>query len=371
MEFLRDFRSADVWPTTWAWEKRCRSWPCWKPAVFCERNSFRISRKLKRRCPDNGNSTGAKRKMGPSSSSFPRSLIFNWQEEAESSRRNLRVLDHTGIGRAKSAEAFDRFDLILTTYGTLRNDALFLKDCSFDYRHSRRGAGDQERLQRIGQGRPPAAGRSSPGAFRHAGQNHLGELWSLFEFLNPGMLGTARAFQADRRKTRGRARRPANCSPAPCGRSSSAAPSSRWPRTCRNGSSRRSTASSTPNSESSTTSCKEHYRNSLLTRIAKEGIEQGQDPDPRSPAPAAPGGVPSGPDRQDRKPTRQRQARLAAGAAARGDGREPQGAGLLAVHQLPVHRPQPTGQGEGRLRIPRRPHPRPPDAGRALPERSN
>src|SRR5262249_33661965 len=27
-------------------------------------------------------------------------------------------------------------------------------------------------------------------------ENHLGELWSLFEFLNPGVLGRARAFQA-------------------------------------------------------------------------------------------------------------------------------------------------------------------------------
>src|SRR5207302_9384749 len=26
-------------------------------------------------------------------------------------------------------------------------------------------------------------------------ENHLGELWSLFEFLNPGMLGTASVFQ--------------------------------------------------------------------------------------------------------------------------------------------------------------------------------
>ena len=33
-------------------------------------------------------------------------------------------------------------------------------------------------------------------------QNHLGELWSLFEFLNPGMLGTARAFQATGATTR-------------------------------------------------------------------------------------------------------------------------------------------------------------------------
>ena len=31
-------------------------------------------------------------------------------------------------------------------------------------------------------------------------ENHLGELWSLFEFLNPGMLGAGQRLQADRRR---------------------------------------------------------------------------------------------------------------------------------------------------------------------------
>ena len=37
-------------------------------------------------------------------------------------------------------------------------------------------------------------------------ENHLGELWSLFDFLNPGMLGTASVF-ADATATIGRSRR--------------------------------------------------------------------------------------------------------------------------------------------------------------------
>ena len=52
---------------------------------------------------------------------------------ASGSRRELRVLDHTGINRTRAADHFADFDLILTTYGTLRRDAAFLKDTTFDY----------------------------------------------------------------------------------------------------------------------------------------------------------------------------------------------------------------------------------------------
>ena len=44
------------------------------------------------------------------------------------------MLDHTGYAREKeSLEHFDDYDLILTTYGTLRNDAVLFKDIRFDY----------------------------------------------------------------------------------------------------------------------------------------------------------------------------------------------------------------------------------------------
>ena len=45
----------------------------------------------------------------------------------------LRVLDHTGAGRVRAGEHFDDYDLVLTTYGTLRRDAPFVKDMHFDY----------------------------------------------------------------------------------------------------------------------------------------------------------------------------------------------------------------------------------------------
>jgi superfamily II DNA or RNA helicase len=126
----------------------------------------------------------------------PRSLIFNWKEEAAKFAPNLRVLDHTGIGRTKSAETIQQHDLVLTTYGTLRNDAAFLKDVDFDYvvldeaQAIKNANSESAKATRLLSGRHRLALSGTPV------QNHLGELWSLFEFLNPGMLGSARAFQA-------------------------------------------------------------------------------------------------------------------------------------------------------------------------------
>jgi superfamily II DNA or RNA helicase len=143
----------------------------------------------------NGDAPAANGKI-PSLVVAPRSLVFNWREEATKFAPNLKVLDHTGIGRAKSAEAFKDYDLVLTTYGTLRNDAVFLKDVQWDYvvideaQAIKNASSEAAKATRLLQGRHRLALSGTPV------QNHLGELWSLFEFLNPGMLGTSRVFQS-------------------------------------------------------------------------------------------------------------------------------------------------------------------------------
>jgi SNF2 family DNA or RNA helicase len=55
----------------------------------------------------------------PSLVVVPRSLVFNWLDEAGRFTPQLRVLDHTGQ-RAAPGSHFDEFDVVLTTYGTLR-----------------------------------------------------------------------------------------------------------------------------------------------------------------------------------------------------------------------------------------------------------
>ncbi|HVX83989.1 MAG TPA: DEAD/DEAH box helicase [Phycisphaerae bacterium] len=124
----------------------------------------------------------------------PRSLVFNWREEAARFAPGLRILDHTGPGRVRSTERFADADIILTTYGTLRSDVAFLKDYRFDY-----AILDEAQAIKNAQTESAKAVRLLQADHRLAlsgtpVQNHLGELWSLFEFLNPGMLGAAAVF---------------------------------------------------------------------------------------------------------------------------------------------------------------------------------
>jgi superfamily II DNA or RNA helicase len=124
----------------------------------------------------------------------PRSLVFNWKAEAERFAPKLRVLDHTGIDRLRGTDHLDGYDVVLTTYGTLRRDIVDLKDARFDY-----VVLDEAQAVKNADTESAKAARLLRADHRLVlsgtpVQNHLGELWSLFEFLNPGMLGTASAF---------------------------------------------------------------------------------------------------------------------------------------------------------------------------------
>ena len=90
---------------------------------------------------------------------------------------------------------FAEHDLVLTTYGTLRRDAEALSAERFDY-----VVLDEAQAIKNATSQSAKTARVLNAAHRLALsgtpiENHLGELWSLFEFLNPGLLGTARAFQ--------------------------------------------------------------------------------------------------------------------------------------------------------------------------------
>jgi len=125
---------------------------------------------------------------------MPRSLIFNWLREAARFAPALRVLDYTGGGRRLALDGIATHDVVLTTYGTLRRDAAELKDVEFDY-----VVLDESQAIKNANTSSAKAARLLKGHHRLAlsgtpVENHLGELWSLFDFLNPGILGAASVF---------------------------------------------------------------------------------------------------------------------------------------------------------------------------------
>jgi superfamily II DNA or RNA helicase len=131
----------------------------------------------------------------PSLVVMPRSLVFNWSREAARFTPDLRILEHTGGERIRGHEHFDDYDVVFTTYGTLRRDAPFFKEKLFDYvildeaQEIKNASTESAKAARLLKSRHRLALSGTPI------ENHLGELWSLFEFLNPGMLGSASVFR--------------------------------------------------------------------------------------------------------------------------------------------------------------------------------
>jgi SNF2 family DNA or RNA helicase len=123
----------------------------------------------------------------------PRSLIFNWREEAARFTPQLQVLDYTGI--ARDAAQIAQHNLVLTTYGTMLRDITRLSEIDFDYvvldeaQAVKNAATVSAKAVRLLRGAHRLALSGTPV------ENHLGELWSLFEFLNPGMLGEAKVLK--------------------------------------------------------------------------------------------------------------------------------------------------------------------------------
>jgi|LakMenEpi03Aug12_release.lakeMendotaPanAssembly.Ray.scaffolds.fasta_scaffold31049_4 superfamily II DNA or RNA helicase len=138
----------------------------------------------------------------PSLVVVPKSLVFNWIEEARKFAPALRVLNHTGQARREAGGGIADHDVVITTYGTLRRDIVDLRETEFDYvvldeaQSIKNAASQAAKACRLLRARHRLALTGTPV------ENHIGELWSIFEFLNPGQLGSAarlRKFLADGR----------------------------------------------------------------------------------------------------------------------------------------------------------------------------
>ncbi|MEL7370496.1 MAG: DEAD/DEAH box helicase, partial [Myxococcota bacterium] len=137
------------------------------------------------------------RQPRPSLIVVPRSLVFNWIKEAGKFCPDLRGTAYRGPGRAELREHLDEYDFVVTTYGTLRQDILHFLEYRFecvilDEAQSIKNPKSQAaKACRLLQAEHKLAISGTPI------ENGLDELWSLFEFLNPGMLGSMDTFAVD------------------------------------------------------------------------------------------------------------------------------------------------------------------------------
>ncbi|MGH9002736.1 MAG: DEAD/DEAH box helicase, partial [Acidimicrobiia bacterium] len=128
----------------------------------------------------------------------PMSLVGNWQRETARFAPSLAVHVHHGAARETGAaftRAARRADLVITTYALLARDRDLLAKVGWA-----RIVLDEAQNVKNPAARAARAVRSLPAASRVAltgtpVENRLLELWSLLDFLNPGLLGSEPAFR--------------------------------------------------------------------------------------------------------------------------------------------------------------------------------
>lgn len=126
---------------------------------------------------------------------MPKSLIYNWENEIKRFSPKLKVGVYYGINRDFSS--LKKADVILTTYGTIRNDIENLLEQKFDLLV----LDESQNIKNINSQTTKAVlllnAKKRVALSGTPIENNLLELYSLFRFLNPEMFGSVQEFTND------------------------------------------------------------------------------------------------------------------------------------------------------------------------------
>ena len=126
---------------------------------------------------------------------MPKSLIYNWENEIKKFSSKLKVGIYYGINRDFSS--LKKVDIILTTYGTIRNDIENLLEQKFDLLV----LDESQNIKNINSQTTKAVlllnAKKRVALSGTPIENNLLELYSLFRFLNPEMFGSVQEFTND------------------------------------------------------------------------------------------------------------------------------------------------------------------------------
>jgi superfamily II DNA or RNA helicase len=126
----------------------------------------------------------------------PRSLCFHWMREAAQFTPEIRCLEFTGTDRKARLARIAQHDLVVTTYGTVRQDIEKLSKFDFDCVVLDEAQAIKNPLSLAARAVRLLKAGSRIALTGTPVENHLGDLWSIFEFLNPGMLGSVGALRS-------------------------------------------------------------------------------------------------------------------------------------------------------------------------------
>jgi len=129
--------------------------------------------------------------LGPQLVVAPTSVIGNWQAETQRFAPSLRLLDYRQI---RSFDGIKAGDLVLCSYGLLQSE-----QAAFTAQYWASVVLDEAQAVKNAQTKRSQAVMALQADFRVIAsgtplENHLGELWNLMRFINPGLLGSQQRF---------------------------------------------------------------------------------------------------------------------------------------------------------------------------------
>ncbi|MEC5162832.1 MULTISPECIES: DEAD/DEAH box helicase [unclassified Janthinobacterium] len=131
---------------------------------------------------------------GPTLVVAPTSVCMNWLSEAARFAPTLNLVLFGAGDRKETLSGAGAFDLVVTSYGLLQQEAQLFADVQW---HT--VVLDEAQAIKNGATKRSQAVMALQADFRMVAtgtplENHLGELWNLFRFINPGLLGTLDQF---------------------------------------------------------------------------------------------------------------------------------------------------------------------------------
>jgi non-specific serine/threonine protein kinase len=125
----------------------------------------------------------------------PTTLIYNWQNEIKKFTPALTYHIHHGNARSRSAEELQQYNIIITTYGTLRSDIHMLLKTLFDYVILDESQAIKNPASKVTKAASLLTAKNRLCMSGTPLQNNTFDIFAQMNFLNPGLLGSMEFFR--------------------------------------------------------------------------------------------------------------------------------------------------------------------------------
>jgi SNF2 family DNA or RNA helicase len=125
----------------------------------------------------------------------PTSLLGNWKNEVKKFTPDLTIEVHHGLKRDKKIHLDFKSDIVITTYALLSRDLALFEQMEFSYFILDEAQNVKNQKSKVHSAAKKINARNSVALTGTPMENHLGELWAIFDVVMPNFLGDYKTFK--------------------------------------------------------------------------------------------------------------------------------------------------------------------------------